>query len=209
MPTATPAELPTDLLRAQRRLLTWRSRQTARRPIPHSLWALAVRLVQRYGLNRTARALKLDYYSLKKRVQQSLAPVPPGQPAFVELPPVAVKQCLCEIGNRAGASMRLQLQGYVEILVQNVRPWLAISSSNLGPPSSSSVSWNMPQLQIVRLVSCARKKLRCQSEASMSVTCFLSIRGVWAKSTVKAKGSACENSANCSDSVLRAWKPGG
>ena len=117
----TAAEFPKDLLRAQRRLLSWRSRQTARRPIPHSLWSLAVRLVERYGLNRTARALQLDYYSLKKRVQQSPAPVPP--PAFVELPaPLALKQCLCEISNRAGASMRLQLQGYdaadVEVLAR-------------------------------------------------------------------------------------------
>jgi hypothetical protein len=66
MRTAKPAELPKDLLRAQRRLLTWRSRHPARRPIPHSLWSLAVRLVERYGLHRTARTLKLDYYSLKK-----------------------------------------------------------------------------------------------------------------------------------------------
>jgi hypothetical protein len=74
---------------------------------------LAVRLVERHGLNRTARALKLDYYSLKKRVGQSPAPMPQGQPAFIELPaPVAIKQCLCEISNRGGASMRLQLQGY-------------------------------------------------------------------------------------------------
>jgi hypothetical protein len=112
MRTAKPAELPKDLLRAQRRLLTWRSRQTTRRPIPRALWSLAVGLVQRYGLNRTARALKLDYYSLKKRVQQNPAPAPPRPPAFIELaPPVALKQCLCEISNRAGASMRLQLQG--------------------------------------------------------------------------------------------------
>ncbi len=123
MRTAKSAELPKDLLRAQYRLLTWRSRQTARRPIPRSLWALAVRLVERHGLNRTARALKLDYYSLKKRVGQSPAPVPQGQPAFIELPaPVAIKQCLCEISNRGGASMRLQLQGYdvadVEVLAR-------------------------------------------------------------------------------------------
>src|SRR5580700_10183810 len=98
MRNAKPAELPTDLLRAQRRLLTWRSRQTARRPIPPSLWALAVRLVERYGLSRTARALKVDYSSLKKRAEQSPAPVAPGQAAFVELaPPVAYKQCHCEI----------------------------------------------------------------------------------------------------------------
>jgi hypothetical protein len=123
MRTAKPAELPKDLLRAQRRLLTWRSRQTARKPIPHSLWALAVRLVQRHRLNRTARALKLDYYSLKKRAEQDPAPVPPGQPAFVELPsPLALKQCLCEISHRAGASMRLQLMGYdaadIEVLAR-------------------------------------------------------------------------------------------
>jgi hypothetical protein len=32
------------------------------------LWALAVRLVSRHGISRTATALGLDYSSLKKRV---------------------------------------------------------------------------------------------------------------------------------------------
>lgn len=122
-------ELPKDLLRAQRRFQAWRSRHAARRPLPQPLWDLAVRLVQRHGLCRTATALKLDYYSLKKRGQQSAMPVATlaksSQPTFVELPAPAVlgKQCLCDLHNGAGVSMRLHLFGYeaadVEVLARS------------------------------------------------------------------------------------------
>jgi hypothetical protein len=37
--------------------------------IPQPLWDLAVRLVSQYGISRTATALGLDYYSLKKQAQ--------------------------------------------------------------------------------------------------------------------------------------------
>jgi len=58
--------------------------------IPNPLWRSAVKLVGVYGLCRTARALRLDYYTVKKRgnaaaphdlsAQQTAA-------AFVELVP--------------------------------------------------------------------------------------------------------------------------
>jgi hypothetical protein len=109
-------QLPKDLLRAQGRFLAWRTQRTTRSPIPQPLWDLAVRLVHRHGLARIASALKLDYYSLKKRAlptADTATPAPPSVPAFVELPAGALlgKQCLCEIHHRAGASMRLQLLG--------------------------------------------------------------------------------------------------
>ncbi len=79
------------------------------------LWALAVRLVKRHGLNPTARALGVDYYSLKKQVEAAAASQPSSaSPAFVELPaPTMVgKQCLFELSNAAGATLRVQLLGY-------------------------------------------------------------------------------------------------
>jgi hypothetical protein len=74
---------------------------------------LAVRLVHRHGLARTASALKLDYYSLKKRAQPTATSAQTSVPAFVELsaPAVLGRQCLCDIHHRAGARMRLQLLG--------------------------------------------------------------------------------------------------
>jgi len=70
--------------------------------------------VSQHGLSRTATALGLDYYSLKKRVEAA-APQPPSPSSpFVELPaPLVVsKQALFELDNGAGATRRVQLLGY-------------------------------------------------------------------------------------------------
>jgi len=106
-------ELPQDLARARSRFQAWRGRRTGHL-IPPQLWALAVQLVNRHGVSRTAAALGLDYYSLKKRVE-SLAREPvSSSPAFVELPaPVVLsRQCQFELDNGAGATLRLHLVGY-------------------------------------------------------------------------------------------------
>jgi hypothetical protein len=82
--------------------------------IPQSLWRLAVRLVSKHGLSRTAGALRIDYYSLKKQTEAAAQDKPSSGPAFVELPAPGVvgKQCLFELTNRAGGRIRLQLWGY-------------------------------------------------------------------------------------------------
>lgn len=73
----------------------------ARSRIPDPLWAAAVKMVGMYGLHRTAKVLRVDYYSLKKRgeeraaINASLAAVPAGVAAagatatFLELVPPA------------------------------------------------------------------------------------------------------------------------
>ena len=66
-------ELPQDLARARSQFQAWRGRRTAGR-IPLQLWAMAVRLVNRHGVSRTAAVLGLDYYGLKKRNRPSAAP---------------------------------------------------------------------------------------------------------------------------------------
>ena len=110
----TGGELPKELLRGHSRFQAWRRHRRIRGRIPDTLWALAVRLVNRHGLNSTARALGLDYYSLKKRVEAAGKEPPSRGPAFVELPPPVVvgKQALFELDNGAGATMRVQLLGY-------------------------------------------------------------------------------------------------
>ena len=107
-------ELPKDLREARIRFEAWRQRRQGRDRIPPSLWQLAVRLVQLHGLSRTATALRLDYYSLKKQVQAAADPAPPSAPAFVELPaPVGLgKQCLFELVDGTGVRRHLQLLGY-------------------------------------------------------------------------------------------------
>jgi len=108
-------ELPSDLARAHWRFTGWRAQRQVGARIPAALWRLAVRLVRRHGVSRTAGALGVDYYSLKKRSEEA------GQhtssvagPAFIELPPPAPvgKQCVFELDNSAGAKMRVQLLGY-------------------------------------------------------------------------------------------------
>ena len=69
MRTRQRSELPKDLAKGRRRFQAWRERRQGGRRIPQPLWALAVRLVSRHGISRTASALGLDYYSLKERVE--------------------------------------------------------------------------------------------------------------------------------------------
>jgi hypothetical protein len=102
------------LAQGRSRFEAWRERRSAGRRIPRPLWDLAVQLVSKHGISRTATALGLDYYSLKKRAEAAGQEPPPRGPAFVELPPPVVvgKQALFELDNGAGATMRVQLVGY-------------------------------------------------------------------------------------------------
>jgi len=108
--------LPGDLRRGRSRFQAWRrGRRKAGSRIPQPLWRLAVGLANTHGISRTAAALGLDYYRLKKQVGVAAASQPPSSgPAFVELPsPLVVgQQCLFELENGAGATMRVQLLGY-------------------------------------------------------------------------------------------------
>ena len=90
MRTEAVRDVPVAVKRLQRRLERWRRTRCGRDRIPEALWGLAVQAVSTYGLNRTARALGLDYYSLKKRVES--AADDPGGPAKrrgPKAPPVA------------------------------------------------------------------------------------------------------------------------
>ena len=107
-------QLPPDLVRGRSRFQAWRERRKPGGRIPQPLWAMAVRLAKTHGVSRTAAALGLDYYSLKKRAEAAATPPQSSGPAFVELtPPVLVaKQCRLELDNGSGATMRVQLVGY-------------------------------------------------------------------------------------------------
>ncbi len=114
MGTRQRVELPKDLAQARSRFEAWRERRQGGRRIPQPLWNLAVQLASQHGVSRTATALGLDYYSLKKQAEAAAPQPPPCCPAFVELPaPVVVgQQALFELDNGAGATMRVQLLGY-------------------------------------------------------------------------------------------------
>ena len=114
MGTREHEALPSDLERGLNRFQAWREQRTDHGRIPHTLWALAVRLAKGHGVSRTATVLGLDYYSLKRRAEAVTAEAPSNPPAFVELPAPALggKQGLFELDNGAGATLRVHLMGY-------------------------------------------------------------------------------------------------
>ncbi len=114
MRTTDQRVLPDDLRQTRHQFLVWRKQRLPGQRIPASLWQLAVRLVRRHGLSRTATALGLDYYSLKKRVAAAARQPQSSGPAFVELPAslLVSKQARFELDNGTGATLRVQLVGY-------------------------------------------------------------------------------------------------
>jgi hypothetical protein len=63
-------DLPAGLEGVQRQFERWRRTRRGHARIPDKLWAAAVKAAGVHGLHRTVRALRLDYYSLKERVEQ-------------------------------------------------------------------------------------------------------------------------------------------
>ena len=69
-----------ELAPVRRALETWRKTRKPRQPIPERVWGQMAVLARRHGVSRICQALRLDYYSLKRRVQESA-----GAPDFVEV----------------------------------------------------------------------------------------------------------------------------
>ena len=59
---------PARLEAGRRRFERWRRAREGRSRIPDPLWSLAVKLSATYGIHRTAKTLRLNPDSLKKRV---------------------------------------------------------------------------------------------------------------------------------------------
>jgi len=127
-------EAPSRLEKVRHRFDEWRRRHRTRSRLPESLWAAAVELGREFGINRTARVLRLDYYSLKTRVEvihpgvsrrkatrrgrKVSVPRHPEIPAsatFLEvgpLPSAAAGECILELEDAVGAKMRVHLKGH-------------------------------------------------------------------------------------------------
>ena len=106
-------DIPAALARGRDRFRNWRRTRKRGTRIPVPLWNLAVKLARAHGLAFTASILKLDYYALKKRVEPGKDAVRSAAPAFVELSPLAASgECVIELEDGAGASMRVHLKGY-------------------------------------------------------------------------------------------------
>lgn len=113
----SPTELP--LRRAAEQFARWRNAHDLGTRIPVRLWQLAVDLAVTYGVSRTATALALDYYSLKRRLTDR--PLPsvhgsssPDSSAFVELPASTFHpwgECIIECEKSNGEKMRICWKG--------------------------------------------------------------------------------------------------
>ena len=111
---------PGALEQVRRRFERWRRSRRRGTRIPESLWASAVNLAGTCGIHRTAKALRVDYYGLKKRVEQKgpfsrRLPEDGSVPTFVELALPAETgsgQCILELEDAAGSKMRVELRGF-------------------------------------------------------------------------------------------------
>ena len=118
MRTRTTPAPTTTLSRVCREFEHWRRTRPRRSPIPAALWALAVEHARAVGVHATARRLRLDYYSLKQRVEAAGgagAPVASTPPAFVEVVPIGigpagVSECVIDLADARGTTMRIALK---------------------------------------------------------------------------------------------------
>jgi hypothetical protein len=116
-------EMPGGLRRARERFERWRSGRKVRCRIPDSLWASAVKVAKRWGIHRTSRVLRVNYYSLKKRVeldQAASSQVTDGSRAatFIELSAGEMAgpcECTFELEDGAGSKMHVHLKGITGI----------------------------------------------------------------------------------------------
>jgi len=130
MGTRKTVNLPARLEALCRRFERWRRTRNGRARIPEAFWASAVKAAGRYGVNKTAEALRLDYYALKKRAEaagslnrpplhwasdgKAMSADGPAVATFVELaPPASVcsRECILELEDAGGAKMRVHLKG--------------------------------------------------------------------------------------------------
>ena len=127
MSTTKTRGLPVRLEGVRQRFEDWRRTRKVRSPIPETLWASAVKSAGKYGIHRTAKALRVDYYALKKRVEQraaiagaqqepaATASKATAEATFLELPAAAWPgsgECTLELEDAGGAKLRVHLKGF-------------------------------------------------------------------------------------------------
>ena len=93
-----------DVEQVRRRWAEWRSTHAVRSRLPEELWAAAVELVQRDGIDATARALDVDKPSLRKWAGR-LNPAAP-QPSSAKVAAQAKSECPAGIRGVAGIRFR-------------------------------------------------------------------------------------------------------
>lgn len=114
-PRKEPSPERLDALRGQ--IQNWRQRRKVPGPMPEELWGAAVVLAKEFGVCRIARALALDYTSLRRRMEKAPA-TGLVKPTFVHLPmtvapemvPSAAPGAMIEISTPDGARLHIHLE---------------------------------------------------------------------------------------------------
>jgi hypothetical protein len=110
--------IPEDLEHLRRRFEEFRNNRVGRSPLPEALWAAAAELGKRYGVNPTARALRLEYAGLQRHMQaqghkpkrKHAAGPPPNFLEFVAPGAKPVTNCVVEVESTQGGKLRLELK---------------------------------------------------------------------------------------------------
>jgi hypothetical protein len=126
-------DLSAGLEGVQRRFERWRQTRRGHSRIPDELWAAAVKAAGVHGLHRTVRALRLDYYSLKERVeQQAGTPCTPAASAAGRRRPSARKR-----PGRRRADTAQSLPAFLELTPPAAHGFLLAPAG----PCQSIVEW--------------------------------------------------------------------
>lgn len=118
--------LPAPVGAALRRVEAWRKNRPKRSSMPATLWEEAAQLARSHGVHPIARALRLEYYALKRHVQGSPGREEPARPAFVEVsvrPPTATRDCVVEMERADGARMRVRLTSPEDLVAVTESFW--------------------------------------------------------------------------------------
>ena len=109
----TSTDLSTHAEPIRARIAQWRETRTHRgAPMPAALWAAAVDLAGRHGVGPTARALGVDYATLKRRLTAEGAGSTPAAPTFVDLGvagPLGLGACVIAVDGARGRRLRLEV----------------------------------------------------------------------------------------------------
>lgn len=114
----------TDLSALQRQVAAWRRAQRGRPRIPEDLWTAAASLAGSEGVSWVARALRLDYYRLKRRCTEGAgeATKAAGAPTFVEVQlgsslPEHTDRWRIELHDQSGARLTIEMGSEIPALV--------------------------------------------------------------------------------------------
>jgi hypothetical protein len=108
---------PDALAKLGARIGEWRQRRAKPGPMPETLWRAAAKLAEKHGLNRVAAPLRLDYYSLKRWVEEGHDQRRSAArgPAFIEVCPQAWATSVLELEKPGGSKMTLRLSSTLDV----------------------------------------------------------------------------------------------